>query len=55
MVYRGLSNSSRDFSDYNIKKDADSAEVQQNSSTLNPNISETVLAVSFKIHICILL
>ena len=38
MVYRGLSHRSRDISNYNIKKDADSAEIYGNSSILNPNI-----------------
>ena len=42
MVYRGPSNHSWDINDWNIKKYADSAEIQQNSSTSNTNISKTV-------------
>ena len=42
MVYRGQSHSSWDIKDQNIKKDANSAEIWQNLSTSNTNISETV-------------
>ena len=42
MFYRGLSHRSWDITHWNIKKCADSAEISQNSSTSNPNISVTL-------------
>ena len=43
MIYRCLSQRSREISNLNIKKDADSSEKQQNFSASNPNIFETVI------------
>ena len=42
MVYRGLSNGSWNSSNWHIKKDPESVEFKQNSSTSNPNISKTL-------------
>ena len=42
MVFRGLRHRSWYISDKNIQNDAESAEILQNSSTSNPNISEIV-------------
>ena len=50
MIYRGQSHSSWDIKDQNIQKDANSAEIWQNFSTSNPNISETVSHSITKFH-----
>ena len=42
MVYRVLSNCIWHISNQSIRKDTDSAEIYQNSSDSDPNISETI-------------